>query len=184
MTVVNAPKYWTEAIGRPDDLTKPSLFIAGGITGCPEWQKDVIDIIEARPRKEGSGEPRDVYLYNPRRPDFPIDDPEAAEEQIYWEYAHLRQATAILFWFPKETLCPIALFELGRWSYSAFPAYQKPIFVGTHPDYARRRDIEIQLRMTHPTATVWSRPDILAEAVNNWLGRLRYAQHLGWHTAT
>ena len=28
----------------------------------------------------------------------------------------LRDVHAISFWFPKETICPIVLYELGAWS--------------------------------------------------------------------
>lgn len=115
--------------------TKKSLFLAGGITNCPDWQelmrKALKDI--------------DIVLLNPRRYDFPIGDPNAAEAQIKWEYNHLRKASMILFWFPKETLCPIVLYELGAWSMT-----MKILFVGVHPEYKRRQDVEIQTKFVRP----------------------------------
>ncbi len=39
----------------------------------------------------------DWVLLNPRRKNFPRHDPAAAEQQIKWEYNHLRVAPAILF---------------------------------------------------------------------------------------
>lgn len=116
------------------------LFLAGGITGCPNWQKDAISYLEDT----------DLILLNPRRDNFPIHDPNAAFEQILWEYEHLRLADAILFWFPKETLCPIVLYELGAWSMT-----QKPIFVGVHEDYARKNDVVIQTSLARPEVYVW-----------------------------
>lgn len=114
---------------------KKSLFLAGGITNCPDWQelmrKALIDT--------------DIVLLNPRRYNFPIGDPNAAEAQIKWEFAHLRKASMILFWFPKETLCPIVLYELGSWSIT-----DKKLFVGVHPEYKRRQDVEIQTRLIRP----------------------------------
>jgi hypothetical protein len=117
----------------------PSLFLAGGITGCPDWQTEAVRVLSDVA----------VTLLNPRRPHFPIDDPAAAAEQIRWEHDALRQATAILFWFPAETLCPIALYELGAWSMTG-----KPLFVGTHPDYRRRTDVVIQTALARPDVTV------------------------------
>ena len=109
--------------------TKKSLFLAGGITNCPDWQEKMRKALKDV----------DIVLLNPRRYDFPIGDPNAAEAQIKWEYNHLRKASMILFWFPKETLCPIVLYELGAWSMT-----MKKLFVGVHPEYKRRQDVEIQ----------------------------------------
>jgi len=116
-----------------------ALFLAGGITGCPDWQR------EMRQALGGT----DWIALNPRRADFPIHDPNAALEQIAWEYEHLRKATAILFWFPCETICPIVLYELGAWSMT-----DKPLFVGVHPDYSRRRDVEIQTGLARSDVNV------------------------------
>jgi hypothetical protein len=119
--------------------TGASLFLAGGITGAINWQVRAVAALADLP----------LTLLNPRRANFPIDDPNAAPTQIEWEHRHLRRATAILFWFPAETLCPIALYELGAWSKS-----DKPLFVGTHPDYQRRQDVVIQTRLVRPEVRV------------------------------
>ncbi|MGE3809463.1 MAG: hypothetical protein AB7K24_32770 [Gemmataceae bacterium] len=50
------------------------------------------------------------------------------------------KADAIMFWFPCETLCPITLFELGKWV-----ATDKKLFIGHHPEYQRKNDIRIQV---------------------------------------
>lgn len=111
-----------------------SLFLAGGITGCPDWQSEAVEKLRSY----------NVEFYNPRRKDFPIDNPDESEKQIYWERHHLEKADAILFWFPKETLCPITLFELGFW----LGRKSKPIFVGYHKEYRRRMDVIIQCRLS------------------------------------
>lgn len=116
-----------------------SIFLAGGITGCPDWQQEMVKLLQDT----------NLILFNPRRADFPIYDPDAAQEQITWEHIHLRQADAILFWFPCETLCPITLYELGTWSMSG-----KQIFVGVHPDYQRRQDVEIQTKLVRPRVEI------------------------------
>ena len=129
-----------------------SIFLAGGITGCPDWQSD----IRARLR--------DILIFNPRRKDFPIGNPDAALEQIKWEHDYLRIAHAILFWFPCETLCPIVLYELGAWSMT-----DKPIFVGIHPNYQRRQDVEIQTKLVRPDVVMTYSIQGLAYSVNKWV---------------
>ena len=129
----------------------PTVFLAGGITGCPDWQSAIRTMLD------------DVIIFNPRRKDFPIGDPDAALEQIKWEHDHLRLVDAILFWFPCETLCPIVLYELGAWSMA-----KKPIFVGAHPDYKRRQDVEIQTKLVRPGVEIAYSVQELAYNVNYW----------------
>jgi hypothetical protein len=113
---------------------KKSIFLAGGINGCSDWQKKLVDDLEDL----------DIVVFNPRRKNFPIDDPSAAEAQTTWEFKHFRIASMISFWFAPETLQPIVLYELG-----AHSMMNKPLVVGVHPDYKRKQDVEIQ------TALVW-----------------------------
>jgi hypothetical protein len=114
---------------------KPSVFLAGGITNCPQWQIKLIELIKDL----------NLIVFNPRRKVFPIDDPNEAPAQIKWEHDMLSRATIISFWFCKETDCPIALYELG-----SVVSLKKPILVGIDPGYPRRIDIEIQLRIKRP----------------------------------
>jgi hypothetical protein len=136
---------------RPAGL--PAVFLAGGITGCPDWQA------AAAAGLAGLA----AAVLNPRRRDFPMGDPAAAPAQIDWEYRHLRHADAALFWFPAESVCPIALYELGAWA-----AGDKPLFVGTAPAYPRRLDVVEQLRLARPG--VWVAADLPAvlAAVSDW----------------
>ena len=133
---------------------KRSVFLAGGITGCPDWQSKLINLL----RNE------DIVIFNPRRKNFPIHDPTAAEEQIRWEYKYLRRANAVAFWFPKESVCPIALYELGALSMT-----NKPLFVGVHPDYPRRRDVEIQIKLARPDIKIVYKLSSLANQIREWL---------------
>jgi Nucleoside 2-deoxyribosyltransferase like len=136
----------------------PSLFLAGGITGCGNWQRDFADALGGT----------DLVVLNPRRERFPIDDPTAAEQQIRWEFRHLRRATARLFWFPSATLCPIALFELGAWSRGG-----EPLFVGVDPAYARRTDVEVQMRLARPDVNVVYSLRDLTKQVSAFSARLK-----------
>lgn len=133
--------------------TPLSIFVAGGITGCPDWQKQFCELLKDE----------DVVLLNPRRKDFPINRPSEAKKQIIWEFQHLRLADAIVFWFPHETLCPIVLYELGAWSMT-----NKKLFVGIDPLYARRADVEIQTSLVRTIPIVYSVED-LAEEARLWL---------------
>lgn len=131
----------------------PAVFLAGGISGCSDWQTEMTTLLSGTA----------LTLLNPRRPDFPMDDPSAARTQIEWEYRHLKASDAALFWFPCETLCPITLFELGAWSRT-----NKPLFVGTHPEYQRRLDVLVQLSLARPEAAVVNSLDALAAQVREW----------------
>jgi len=125
---------------------KPSLFLAGGITGCPDWQSGTIPQLSDL----------DIAIFNPRRPGFPLNK---SFEQIEWEYQHLRKATVISFWFCAEGLNAISLYELGAWSMTT-----KPILVGVHPHFHRRIDVEIQTRLTRPDVRVVSTlPDLIQQ---------------------
>jgi hypothetical protein len=111
-----------------------SVFLAGGISNCPDWQNEVTTALDEFP----------VTIFNPRRGVFP-DELTAEEEQIRWEFEGLRSANLIAFWFPKETLNPITLFEFG-----AAMERSSPIIVGIDPKYARKVDLEIQIKLRRP----------------------------------
>ena len=132
------------------------VFLAGGITGCPDWQQETVTLLEET----------DLTLFNPRRANFPMDDPSAAEAQITWEWLHLQRADAVLFWFPKETLCPIVLFELGKMLASG-----KPLFIGVHPEYERKQDVEIQTRLERRNIEVVGSLEEMATLVKGTLHR-------------
>lgn len=130
-----------------------SLFIAGGISGCQVWQSDLVRILEDT----------DLIVLNPRRKNFDTNNRQMEEEQIYWEYEHLQKASAVSFWFPRETVCPITLYELGKQS-----VQNKPIFIGLDPEYSRKRDILIQTRLVRPEVEVVYSIQRLAEQIINW----------------
>ena len=135
MQHIQCPDLW-----HPETMEecRKALFLAGGITGCGDWQNEMVDMLDAT----------DLILLNPRRDDFP-DDPTQAEAetpwQIEWEFIHLRQARARLFWFPSATLCPITLFELGT-----VCAKSDVLFVGVDKQYKRKIDIDHQLKLSRP----------------------------------
>ncbi len=119
----------------------PSLFIAGGITGCENWQKDLIKGIE----KE------DIIIYNPRRETFDMSDRSATEVQICWEFDKLMKADIVIFWFAYGTDNPIVLYELGLWGNSQTG---RPIVIGVDERYSRKTDVIYQTALARPEVTV------------------------------
>jgi len=129
MIYVEAPN---EIPGEGEGMTK--VFLAGGITGCRLWRKDIIE--------DPSVGKMNVVLLNPRRENFPMDDPSAAEGQITWEFEMLNAADLVVVWFSSETIQPIVMFELG-WLLGT----GKNVLVGADARYERRQDVCIQCRL-------------------------------------
>ncbi|WP_254509435.1 nucleoside 2-deoxyribosyltransferase domain-containing protein [Anatilimnocola floriformis] len=111
-----------------------TVFLAGGISDTENWQAVVIAQLRNTPG----------VIANPRREEYEPSDA-VGREQIAWEYRHLQRAGLVAFWFPPETLCPIALFELG-----ACCSSRVPLIVGAHPGYRRRFDLVEQLSLRRP----------------------------------
>ena len=127
MRVITAPREY-----KVQD-TDVSVFLAGGITGCSEWQSNLIESLA------NMGD--ELVLLNPRRPDFPMGDPDAGKLQIAWEFRHLLVSDAVSFWFAADQVQPIVLFELG----TQVKDSDTPIFVGASPGYPRRFDVVEQV---------------------------------------
>jgi len=117
------------------------LFLAGGITNCSDWQSYVT--------KELS-DVEHLTVYNPRRKNFPINDPKAAEEQITWEFIHLIDSDILFYWFAKGSLNPIVLYEYG--AHGIFT--ERPIVVGVDPLYERKQDVIIQTQLARPKQVI------------------------------
>jgi len=138
------------------DYREKSVFLAGGISNCPNWQRTAFINL-------GMSNFENLVLINPRRKSFDVSDHTASVKQIEWEYHHLKAADAILFWFPCETLCPITLFEYGKWL-----TKDKPLFVGCDVKYARMQDLIIQTKMEKPSLRVHENLLSLLSDVKNW----------------
>lgn len=124
----------------PTTFSNPSVFIAGGISNCPDWQTEIITVMNT--------EKFDVV--NPRR-DTGFDKTGATvQEQITWEYTALARVDSCIFWFPCETLNPITLFELGKMLTRAY-YHDVKLAIGWHPEYQRAFDLEVQIDLAHRT---------------------------------
>ena len=144
---------------RPEhSYDRPAVFLAGGITGCEDWQGYVC---------ERMGDDR-VVLLNPRRRGFDVARGDSAAQQIEWEWRHLHdpRTTTTMFWFPPsgDTVQPIALFELG-----GALAGRRRIVVGAHPGYPRRADVVLQVPLFDPDLVVHDDLDDLIAATRESL---------------
>jgi len=139
-----------------DNNRNIKLFLAGGITNCPDWQSVMIEHLK---------DLSNITVYNPRRKNFPTENPLASEEQITWEYNHLKDADIILFWFSRGTINPIVLYELGKWGNST----DKTIFIGLDSEYERKQDVIIQTKLANPNIPILYSLDELSESIKNYL---------------
>ena len=131
-----------------------SIFLAGGITNCSDWQKELTEKLKDLP----------ITILNPRRKDFSTLSLGAEEEQVEWEFNHLRKASAISFWFSKETLNPITLLELGSQL-----SLNKKLFIGIDPDYQKKENVIIQTKLARPEIKIVYSLDELATQIKNWV---------------
>ena len=150
MRYIEALETWGGELHANEDF---SLFLGGGISNCSPWQDYVVQQLADT----------DIVVLNPRRKNFPMDDPQESEKQIQWEFDHLELADSILFWFCAETLCPITLFEYGKWITS-----DKRLFVGCDPAYARLSDVKIQTQLESPWQHVHTCLDDLIAEVKSY----------------
>lgn len=121
-----------------------SCFLAGGITGCVDWQRGVIGELNKYDLE-------DLIIFNPRREYFNIKDLSATNLQITWEFIYLNKMDIFSVYFTKDTLQPIVLYELGRYievMKNAFPRdYHKRIIISIEPGYERTDDVIIQTNL-------------------------------------
>lgn len=119
------------------------VFLAGGITNCPNWQDDVIQKLSKKQNTDM------LVIFNPRRENFPIHDPDASVEQIEWEYKWLERMDIFSMYFSSgESDQPICMYELGRnilRMQTRFPFdWQDRLVISVANGYKRMRDVVIQ----------------------------------------
>lgn len=147
--IIEAPNKYS-----PKD-NEVSVFLAGGITDCPDWQAELIELLKDVP---------DLVMYNPRRKNFPIEDPNAAKEQITWEHDYLMEVDNLIFWFAKGSLNPIVLYELGRYGNSS----DRNLFIGMDKEYKRHQDVLIQTELDRPEIeVVYSLEELSVQFLNS-----------------
>lgn len=133
-----APAYYV-----PQPVDGPAVFLCGGIIGCEDWQSYARDVLQH------AAEP--LTVLNPRRDDFPHDDPDACRIQFGWEQHHLHIPRVFrLFWFPKSKVDQAGAFaELVQ-----ALVEDGPVAVGCHSRYPRATMVRLWCQTLRPGLTV------------------------------
>lgn len=172
MIVVTAPHLY---IPKLDEIT---VFLAGGITGCPDWQKEVIDQLYGFVGRDDN----QVVVYNPRQENFDINNPNAAADQITWEYQYLNKANIFSMYFVGgDQIQPICMYELGRY---IDPCDLRQV-ISVERDYIRKNDVVIQVALaTKGVATVHTDASPYAHAKHIFEVIEKVKSRRYYHTAT
>lgn len=141
--VITAPNTYT-----PKE-NEMSLFLAGGITNCSNWQNEIINNLKITLLDDTND---NLIVYNPRRVNFPIHQSSAAEEQIRWEFNKLNQMDIFSMYFcDGESDQPICMYELGRYISQMqlrFPTdWNRRIIISVEDGYRRINDVLIQTKL-------------------------------------
>lgn len=136
MEIITAPEKYVPA---EQDVV---CFLAGGITNCVWWQTAVIDQLKKFTANH-------LVICNPRRENFPIDSPGAADEQIAWEFDNLEMADIFSMYFSSgESDQPICMYELGRnivRTQDKFPdSWKDRLVITVESGYRRTKDVFVQ----------------------------------------
>jgi hypothetical protein len=124
----------------PDPLpfvfSRPSVFMAGGICNCTDWQSQLAPVF-------------DTGLYdvvNPRKLAGYDHNRVTARAQIEWEHKALSNVDSCVFWFPEENVSAVTLLELGK-MLSRASHHSVRLAVGWHPNYQLAYDLEAQIHL-------------------------------------
>lgn len=122
-----------------------SLFLAGGISNCKEWQKEVI-------KELSKMDTNNLVVLNPRRSDFDITNPNLGKEQIEWEFNALNNMDIFSMYFDNsDSVQPICFYELGRhierMQHRFVRDYRNRIIVNVVEGFSRSADVIIQTRL-------------------------------------
>lgn len=119
-----------------------SVFLAGGITNCKEWQKTVIEELAFE----------DVSIFNPRQEHFDVSDKNASYKQILWEFERLEKMDIFSMYYCNDNSDqPICMYELGRnivRMQNRFPSdWERRIVISVEDGYRRQTDVLIQTEL-------------------------------------
>jgi hypothetical protein len=152
--VITSPKKFK--IHDTDSIVKnkKTVFLAGGISNCTDWQSELIELLL----------PFDITIFNPRRKFYDMADKNIEREQITWEFNAINTAEIFSIWFQaSESVQPISLYELGS------NIHKKTIYrtiIGIEPGYKRETDVRIQMELICPTLSDSISNTLESHAVN------------------
>ena len=129
--------------------SKKSIFLAGGISGCCDWQSDLIEELQSI-HDSGIVNLSSLSIFNPRRETFDVTDESATIEQIKWEHKCLEECDICSFFFPaSKSVQPITLYELGK------HMGKHTSVVGIQKGYLRAEDVKIQLALDGDSCAIY-----------------------------
>ena len=152
MKVIVAPEIY-----QPTD-NEISVFLAGGICNCANWQDDILLRLAHMDTDK-------LVVFNPRRENFPINDPNASYQQIEWEFKALEKADIFSMYFASGVSDqPICMYELGRNLVRMQDRHPKDwtsrLIISVEHDYLRRQDVLIQTELACGNLYVNAQDDI------------------------
>lgn len=166
MKVIIAPEYY---VPTKEEVT---VFLAGGITNCEDWQKEVIDYLKSLPEEKTDK----LVIFNPRRDKWPkSSDTEEIRRQINWEADYIRSSYIFSMYFTdtEKSDQPICFYELGKYahSYNDIISYKE--------GFKRALDVEFQMSINgrscvHKNVTPEEHAKLIFEAYKEELNCRRY----------
>ena len=127
----------------------PIVFLAGGISKCPDWQGKVIQELSSE----------NITIINPRQDHFDITNKNNSVKQIEWEFNRLEQMDIFSMYFcNSESVQPICMYELGRnivRMQNRFPSdWENRIVISVEDGYSREDDVLTQVLLCAPKLIV------------------------------
>jgi len=161
--IVQAPNY--------SKLKGIELFLAGGISNCPNWQLELSEKIRNDQTLIKLFKRSNLIVYNPRCKELPNENP-----QIIWEFDKLKKSKIISFWFSNGSVNPITLFEYG----SHFKDKKKKIIIGCDNLYERKNNVILQTELAMPNLEVMSNFDDFFDAIKNEILKTKKRKFFIW----
>lgn len=153
------------------DCKHTSVFLAGGISKCKDWQSKVIEELKYD----------DITIFNPRRKEFDVNNKSAAYDQIHWEFDRLEKADIFSMYFcNSESDQPICMYELGRYisrMQCKYPTdWRNRVVISIEEGYKRSLDVIAQVNLCAPRLFVDTRatPESHAFIIRNCVRRLKH----------
>ena len=135
-----------------------SIFLAGGIEKAPNWQHAAVECIKTTSTKSGNN----IIVFNPRCEErYDFFPQEQHDNQVAWEFSHLRRANVILFWFPENAPCTTSLYELGYWLGKA----SEKVYLGINPGHYKERCLRRQWSLLRGNRKLYSSLDEMIRAI-------------------
>lgn len=138
MRIITAPENYVK---EPNDIC---VFLAGGITNCPDWQSEVLEKLANTTNNDN------LVIFNPRRDNFDVKNPNESIIQITWEFKMLEMCDIFSMYFCGDTESdqPICFYELGRniaRMQMKYPgSWEDRIIVSSDKKFKRYKDVQLQ----------------------------------------